>query len=226
MRFALLLVVVAAAAAAELATKDGRKLTYDTIDCDPSLPKATFLLRTGTTLTSLRLNEVEPAALPKELQEKITAFSKKQLDAGMVLHEEEWLNRNETLLRLDKRFTYKKKVPRSGKNTIEITNREEANITIGIRRKVDGTGLEVTIEPNRTRGFGQLADGAYYFYIVRPMAGDRELDVQKTDGVDVRKEVIYSLTIGAVDGGTPLRGVPAGTIPVPDQWRAGGGGGL
>ncbi len=198
-----------------LATKDGRALAYETIEFEPKTPKTAILLRTGSKLTTLKLSEVESSALPPVERDALAAFAKAEKQEGLILFDDEWINRDEHLLKLDKRFTYEKKIHRSGKNVLKVVNPGTTRVTLGLRS--GGKGLEFSVEPGKTKALGGLSDGEYSFYFVFETEGDQALDIHQSEKIDF-KNVEYTLTM-APDAKNGLKTTPAGTIEIPKEMR-------
>ena len=221
LRPTLLLLALATAsgfAAETLATKDGRKLDYETLICDPSTPKTAVTLKNGTAITALKLSELDLAALPAADRGKIAAYTKEQKSKAVILLEDEWVNRDEYLLKSDKRFAYDKKLHRVGTSLLELVNDEKVRITIGLRIKInaDTFGTEFSVESGKKKSI-QVPDGTYLAYVVRETENDAELSVTEHHP-GALKNVHLRLSVGG-DSKDLIQGKDAGTIAIPPEMR-------
>lgn len=221
MRLLLALLWLAALPAAELATLDGRTHSYDSIDCDPSTPRSAIVLKQDELITTLRLSQVAPTALPPALQTRISEYTAKQLAAGLVLLDDEWVDRDGHLLKRDERFAYPRKLRPIGDNRFTLDNKGARRFTIGVRPVGDAVGkergLEVSVAPGKQRTV-QLPDGDYTLLVVSEVEGGAELDVSRSDPITLTRHH-YTLVVGvAVANGIKL--TPAGRIAVPAAMRA------
>jgi len=206
--------------AAELATSDGKTVTYDSIDCDPATPRSAIVLKEGERITTLRLSQVAIKALPAEIRAKVEAFTAKQRQAGLVLLDDEWVDRDGHLLKSDERFAYPRKLRPLGNNRFTLDNKGARRITVGVRPVGEAAGkqrgLEVSVQPDKQRTI-QLPDGEYTLLVVSEVDGGAELDVSRTDPIKLTKHH-YTLVVGipVADG---LTLTPAGRIAVPEAMR-------
>jgi hypothetical protein len=217
----LFLLASAIPAAETVATKDKRSIAYDTIEFDPKTPKTAIFLRAGSSLTVLKLSEVERAELPAAQRDQLDAFTKAQKKEGLVLVDDEWINRDEYLLKLDPRFDYPKKLRRTGTNVLKVVNPGERRVTLGVRSgdtiKKDQKGLEFSVEPGKTKALGGIPDGKYSFYFVFETEGDASLEVHQSESMAF-KNVEYTLTMApSAKGG--IRTTPVGSIDIPPAMR-------
>jgi hypothetical protein len=221
----LILMAVLPAHAETLATKDGKSLAYETIEIDPKTPKTALLLRSGTSVTTLKLSEVDPAALPDTQRQLLLDFTKQQNGDGLILLDDEWINRDEHLLKLDKRFAYEKKLHRGTGNVIKVINPQKQRVTLGVRgvgeipgdgKGIDGKGLEFSVEPLKSKQLTGFPDGTYFFYFVFASEDDSKLHVEKTEPIKL-KNVIYELTMAAAADGLKTQNM--GTIDIPPEMR-------
>ncbi len=205
--------------AAELKTRDGKTWTYDSIDVDPSRPKSTYVLKSAGTVVSLKLSEVDPAELPTGLRAQVDTFVAAQADAGLILYDNEWIDRDGHLLKTDPRFAYPRKLVPAGRNRFELVNRGPARITVGIRPVAAPNekqrGYEIAVDPGKSRTI-QLGDGAYGMLLVTASPDDSELAVEEAEPV-VLEHTRYQLTIGAKENTLKTRAV--GTIAIPADMR-------
>jgi hypothetical protein len=212
----LLMLSVTIHAADPLTTRDGKTIPYDTIELEPKTPKTALLLRQGTSVTTLKLSEVDPAALPKEQREQLEAYTKQQKEAGLILLDDEWLNRDEHLLKLDQRFAYEKKLHRNGRNLIKVKNPDKRRVTLGLR--CEGKGLEFRVEPGKTKSLSGIPDGDYSFYFVFETEGDASLEVEQS-GTITLKNTEFDLSMAQSADGKGIATRPVGSIEVPKAMR-------
>lgn len=217
MRTILLLALAALASAETLVCKDGRKLVYDTLELEPKTPKTALLVKHGKQLTTLKLSEVDPAELPETQRELLATFIKDKKAERVILLDDEWLNRNEHLLKKDERFAYEAKLRRNGANVIKVVNPQKVRVTLGLR--TEGKGLEFSVEPKKTRILSGIPHGSYFFYFVFETEGDQELDIHQSEPVEL-KMVEYTLTMAPGGKEGALMTKPAGRIAVPADMRA------
>ncbi len=221
LRLTLLLLAVAAApafAVETLKTRNGRTLDYETLICDPSTPKTAVTLKNGSTITALKLSEIDLAALPEADRTRIAAYTKEQKSKAVILLEDEWVNRDEYLLKSDKRFAYDKKLHRVGTSLLELVNDEKVRVTIGLRItiKADTFGTEFSVESGKKKSI-QVPDGTYLAYVVRETENDTELSVTEHHP-GALKNLHLTLTVGG-DSKDAVKGKDAGTIAIPQEMR-------
>jgi hypothetical protein len=230
MRFLLPLVLLAASrlpAVEMVSGKDGKPITYESIELDPKTPKTALLLRNGSTVTTLKLSDIDTKTLPEAQRDQLADFTKKQNADGLILLDDEWINRDEHLLKLDKRFTYEKKLHRGGRNVIKVENPQKVRVTLGLRgmgngltndkNNNEGKGLEFSVEPGKVKTLSGIPDGEFYYYFLFETDDDTKLKVLKTSSVKL-ENTVYTLTMKESSEGT-LKVEDAGTIDVPPEMR-------
>lgn len=214
-----LVLLASHAFAAEITLRDGRTVAYDSLECDPKNPKTCFVLRQGDTITSLRLSEIAPEQIPADAKKQLDAYVAEQKQIGLMLFEDEWIDRNGHLLKTSPDFAYPKKLRPLGGNRFTLDNRTAERITIGIRpigdREGQERGLELVVAGGKTKTI-QLPDGEYHILLVSETEGDAELAVGRSDPVKLDKHH-YTLVHGAKEGGMNI--TPVGRIAVPKELR-------
>lgn len=198
----------------ELKLKDGTSLKYHTIVCNPKKPKFGFRIKGPSGGRIIKFSQVNMKDLPEKMQKTIEDFTKKQNEKNLVLYKDEWNNRNEMLLKTDKRFTYKKLIRRTGNNKFILENKSKGVITIGVRWR--GKGYETTAQPNSKSRIVGLHNGEYTFYVAEESEDKKFLNVTKYENIKLNN-VIYSLTYGVKGkgkGNEMMKGEFAGQIPI------------
>jgi hypothetical protein len=222
MRHLALLLLLATASAAEITTLAGAKLGYDTLDCDPKRPKSCFVLKQGATITTLKQSELDPAALPEAVRAQLAAYAAAQAAEGLILYDDEWIDRDGQLLKTDPRFSYPKKFHAVGRNRFILKNISDKRLTIGIRPTGEAPdkrrGYELAVPPFKEKAI-QMPDGEFVMLLVNETADDAELMVSESEPVTLQN---MALTVTyPVAEGEGMRMKPAGTISVPEGMRRG-----
>jgi hypothetical protein len=211
MRIPLTLLLAALAAAAEIELIDGRRIPYDSLVIMMESPRQAVTAKAKDGMQAFRYSQVRIASLPKADQDAIAAFIRGKKAKRIVLRDDDWVNRNETLLRGDPRFAYARKLVRVGASSFTVKNTLDELVTIGVR--IGDRGYELSIEPKKSKGM-QVPDGTLFFYMAFESADGASLVVQKSEEISLTRTA-YTLTVVK---GTDDEAV-AGIIPIPEDER-------
>jgi hypothetical protein len=210
----LIIITIAAIQSAEIVTADGTRIAYEQITCNPKMPRLAFGVRTESGLKSYKLSEIDHSSLPTEMQEKIAAYTAERLEAGEVLHDNEWVNRNELLLRSDERFSYKRKLRRQGTNLFTLKNQGDTETTIGLRN--GSYGYEISAGGSAEDTVRHLPDGTYQMLVATVTEDDTAIVVESMAKPITLKHTHYTLTTGLDKG---EKGKFVGMIVIPEEMR-------
>jgi len=196
----------------ELKLKDGTILKYHTIVCNPKKPKFGLRIKGPSGGRIIKFSQVNMTDLPADFQKKIKAYTKKQNEKKLVLYKDEWNNRNEILLKTDKRFSYKKLIRRTGNNKFILENKSKGVVTIGVRWK--GKGYETTAEPGKKSRIVGLHNGDYTIYVAEESEDKKFLNVTRYKDIKLNNVIytlMYGIKVGAKGG---MKGEFAGQIAI------------
>lgn len=221
MRMLSLLLLVMAASAAEIKTIAGRTIEYETLDCDPKRPKSCFVLKQGPVITTLKQSELDPKLLPEALRKQLDDFAAAQADEGLILFDDEWIDRDGHLLKTDVRFSYPRKFKAIGPNRFTLVNHSEKRITIGIRPTGDAPdkrrGYELAVPAGKEKTI-QMPEGEFVMLVVCEIGDGSEVAVGESEPT-MLQNMALTITYTGTEVANGMKLKPVGTIPVPEGMR-------
>lgn len=213
---AVLLLALSATAAwsAEIVTKAGRHIEYEDLIIALENPKLAFTVKTRKGTEIFKLSEIDLTSLDRVEQREVATFIKNKKAQRIVLKNDEWVNRNEMLLREDPRFASAKKLVRVGDSLVDVKNTTDGLVTIGVRVGAKGEkGYELSIDAGKTKGL-QVPDGKMFYYMAFEAPDGKRLVVQRSKDIELAKT---HLSVEIVVGDKPED--VAGFIDIPEEYQ-------
>ena len=180
-------------AAAQITTTAGEVVPYDSIDFDPSQPRMAYGIKHGNSIRMLTLDEVDRTTLPADMQATFDTYATEQKALGIILYGDEWVDRNELLLKSDERFGYDSRLRRAGPNKLIVHNKYNEKVTLGLRYPKKNQGTEFSVPAGEKKTLTYIPNGDYQMYSVYEADNGVELIVIEEKPVSMNR-VHFTLT--------------------------------